>query len=82
LEEKRPARLRLWAIGLGSREPTSFRRAESPTYEAPQSGNGGKGIFYQLAHLTNPSGVKYEDGIDPEISVNNDNKVILPGYPA
>jgi hypothetical protein len=57
--------------------------------EAHESGNGGKGIFYRLGHLTNPSGgdygitwdtgsngVKYDDGVDPKISVNSDNNVI------
>jgi hypothetical protein len=57
--------------------------------EAHESGNGGKGIFYRLGHLTNPgggdfsitwdtgsNGVKYDEGVDPKISVNNDNNVI------
>jgi len=57
--------------------------------EAHESGSGGKGIYYRLGHLTNPAGgdfsiswdtgtkgLKYDDGINPNISVNDDNNVI------
>jgi hypothetical protein len=57
--------------------------------EAHESGSGGKGIYYRLGHLTNPAGgdfsiswdtgtngLKYDDGINPNLSVNDDNNVI------
>jgi hypothetical protein len=57
--------------------------------EAHQSGQGGDGIFYRLGHLTNPSagdfsitwdsgtgGHRYDKGVDPKISVNDDNDVV------
>ncbi len=57
--------------------------------EAHQSGQGGDGIFYRLGHLTNPSagdfsitwdsgtgGQRYDKGVDPKISVNDDNDVV------
>jgi hypothetical protein len=57
--------------------------------EAHESGSGGKGIYYRVGHLKNPAGddfsiiwdtgtngTKYDDGINPNISVNDDNNVI------
>jgi hypothetical protein len=57
--------------------------------EAHQSGQGGDGIFYRLGHLKNPSvgdfsitwdsgtgGQRYDKGVDPKISVNDDNDVV------
>jgi hypothetical protein len=49
-----------------------------------ESGDGGTGLFYRVGHLTNPAGgdftitwdsgkrgVKYDDGINPHIALNN-----------
>jgi hypothetical protein len=57
--------------------------------EAHQSGQGGDGIFWKVGRLTNPdagdftifwvgreSGYRYDAGVDPKISVNDNNDVI------
>ncbi len=57
--------------------------------EAHEAGNGHHGIFYRLAHLKNPlqgdfsivwdtgdHGVKYNDGVHPRISINDNNDVV------
>jgi hypothetical protein len=57
--------------------------------EAHQSGQGGDGIFYRLGRLTNPNagdfsitwltgsgGQRYDKGVDPKISINDDNDVV------
>jgi len=57
--------------------------------EAHQSGQGGDGIFWKVGRLTNPdagdfslfwvgreSGVRYDAGVDPKISINDNNDVI------
>jgi hypothetical protein len=57
--------------------------------EAHESGSNGKGIYYRIGHLDNPSagkynivwdsgtkGVKYDDGVNPHISINNNHQVL------
>jgi hypothetical protein len=54
-----------------------------------ESGTGGKGLYYRVGHLTDPAsgdysitwdsgdgGVKYDDGINPHIALNNHNEVV------
>jgi hypothetical protein len=54
-----------------------------------ESGSGGTGLYYRIGHLTNPSGgnysitwdsgqngIKYDDGINPHIALNNRNEVV------
>jgi hypothetical protein len=57
--------------------------------EVHESGSGGKGLYYRAGHLTNPAegdytitwdsgqyGIKYDDGINPHIAINNNNQVV------
>jgi hypothetical protein len=57
--------------------------------EAHQSGQGGDGIFWRVGHLTDPNagkftitwdsgvgGTRYDKGINPKISVKDDNDVV------
>jgi hypothetical protein len=54
-----------------------------------ESGSGGTGLYYRVGHLTNPAGgdftiewdsgtngVRYDDGINPHIALNNHNQII------
>ena len=54
-----------------------------------ESGSGGKGLYYRVGHLKNPSGkdysivwdsgtngIKYDDGINPHIALNNHDEVV------
>jgi hypothetical protein len=54
-----------------------------------ESGTGGTGLYYRVGHLKNPNagdytiawdsgdyGVKYDDGINPHIAINNLNQVV------
>ena len=58
--------------------------------EVHESGSGGKGLYYRVGHLEHPNGgepriewdsgtngVKYDDGINPHIAINNHNEVVL-----
>jgi hypothetical protein len=57
--------------------------------EVHESGSGRTGLFYQVGHLANPAdgdytiawdsganGVKYDDGINPHIALNNYNQAV------
>jgi hypothetical protein len=54
-----------------------------------ESGTGGTGLYYRVGHLKNPNagdytiawdsgeyGIKYDDGINPHIAINNLNQVV------
>jgi hypothetical protein len=54
-----------------------------------ESGSGGKGLYYRIGHLKNPNGgdytiewnsggngIKYDDGINPHIAINNLNQLV------
>jgi hypothetical protein len=54
-----------------------------------ESGTGGTGLYYRIGHLRNPAGgdytiqwdsaqwgIKYDDGINPHIAINNLNQVV------
>jgi hypothetical protein len=57
--------------------------------EVHESGSGGTGLYYRVGHLEHPTGggpsivwesgtngVKYDDGINPHITINNHNEVV------
>jgi hypothetical protein len=57
--------------------------------EAHESGNGGTGLYYRVGHLKDPSGgdftiewdsgatgIRYDDGINPHIALNNSDEAI------
>jgi hypothetical protein len=54
-----------------------------------ESGSGGRGLYYRIGFLTNPGagdfkitwltlrdGIKYDDGINPQVAINKDNQVV------
>jgi hypothetical protein len=54
-----------------------------------ESGSGGKGLYYRVGHLKNPNGgdytiawdsggngIKYDDGVNPHIAINNLNQLV------
>jgi hypothetical protein len=57
--------------------------------EVHESGSGGTGLYYRVGHLTNPAGgdytitwdsgtngVRYDDGINPHIALNNHDEAV------
>jgi hypothetical protein len=57
--------------------------------EVHESGSGGTGLYYRVGHLEHPTGgepriewdsgtngVRYDDGINPHIAINNNNEVV------
>ena len=57
--------------------------------EVHESGSGGRGLYYRLGHLKNPvggdfsiewntgdKGIKYDDGVNPRVSMNDNGDVV------